>query len=129
MLDASPNLDPAQPPALREPAAAGEAAQTAAAARTDGLNTSAASAGPDADQRDVAAFRSGDRDALERIYHRHGDRIWRYARYYSGRDEIAAEIVQETFLRLIRHLAEFEGRARLTTWLFTLARSAALERV
>ncbi len=75
----------------------------------------------------IRAHRAGDASALESLYWRHADRVWRYARYFSGRDDAAAEILQETFVRVAQHLKSFEGRAQFTTWLFTIVRSSAVE--
>ena len=74
----------------------------------------------------VQAWQAGDRSAFERLYERHAERVWRYARYFSGNDEAAGEIVQETFLRVLKYLKSFEGRAKFSTWLFTVVRSVAV---
>jgi len=81
----------------------------------------------DADTELVAAYRDGHAPALESLYWRHAERVWRYARYFSGSEETAAEIVQETFVRVAQHLGEFEGRSQFTTWLFAITRSVAVE--
>ena len=82
------------------------------------------------DESDSALIRrygSGDASALEALYWRHAQRVWRYARYFSNDDEQAAEILQETFVRVAQHLKNFEERAQFTTWLFTVVRSVAVE--
>lgn len=81
----------------------------------------------DADSELVAAFKAGHAQALEALYWRHAECVWRYARYFSGNEDTAAEIVQETFLRMARSLQQFEGRARFTTWLYTIVRSVAID--
>ena len=84
----------------------------------------------DADAELAAAVRDGRRSAeevLAALYWRHAERVWHYARYFSGSDEAAAEIVQESFLRLARNLAKFEGRARFSTWLYAIVRSVAID--
>lgn len=84
----------------------------------------------DADAELVAAVRDGRRSAeevLATLYWRHAERVWRYARYFSGNDDTAAEIVQESFLRLVRNLGHFEGRASFSTWLYTIVRSVAID--
>ncbi|MFH0940200.1 MAG: sigma-70 family RNA polymerase sigma factor [Planctomycetota bacterium] len=83
----------------------------------------------DTDTELVAAYQNGHTQALEILYWRHAERVWRYARYFSGSEETAAEIVQETFLRVTKYLAGFEGRAQFSTWLFSIVRSAAVETV
>jgi RNA polymerase sigma-70 factor (ECF subfamily) len=79
------------------------------------------------DAESVSAYKAGDVTALETLYWRHAERVWRYARYFSGSDELAAEIVQETFVRVAQHLGSFEGRAQFSTWLFTIVRSVAID--
>ena len=81
----------------------------------------------DSDADLIRAHRAGDTAALESLYWRHADRVWRYARYFSGREDTAAEILQETFVRVAQHLHAFEGRAQFSTWLFTIVRSSAVE--
>ena len=73
--------------------------------------------------RRVAA---GDMLALEVLYRRHVGRVWRYAWFRTHSREAAAEIVQETFLRVARSARQFEGRSRFTTWLFAVVRSVAI---
>lgn len=81
----------------------------------------------DADAELVLAHQAGDASALEKLYWRHAHRAWRYARHFSGSDEAAAEIVQEVFVRVARCLADFERRAKFSTWLFMIVRSVAIE--
>jgi RNA polymerase sigma-70 factor (ECF subfamily) len=81
----------------------------------------------DSDAELAAAYRSGIASALEALYWRHAERVWRYARYFSGSEELAADIVQETFVRVAQHLGSFEGRAQFSTWLFSIVRSVAID--
>jgi len=81
--------------------------------------------GADADL--IAAFKSGNAMAFEALYWRHADRVWRFARFYTGSEDASAEIVQEVFIRVSRALATFEGRAQFSTWLFVVVRSVAIE--
>jgi RNA polymerase sigma-70 factor (ECF subfamily) len=41
--------------------------------------------------------------------------------------ELAAEIVQETFLRVAKSARRFKGRSTFSTWLFSISRSAAID--
>lgn len=69
----------------------------------------------------------GDTVALEALYRRHVDAVWRYAWLRSNSREQAAEVVQDTFLRVMRSIRRFKGQSAFGTWLFTLARSASIE--
>lgn len=44
-----------------------------------------------------------------------------------GREAPVEDLLQETFLRVFRALPEFEGRAKLSTWICTIARRVALD--
>ena len=69
----------------------------------------------------------GDTVAVEALYRRHVDAGWRYAWLRSNSREQAAEVVQDTFLRVMRSIRRFKGQSAFGTWLFTLARSASIE--
>lgn len=82
---------------------------------------------PDSDAELVARSRAGDVTALEALYHRYVRRVWRYGWLRTRDRELAAEIVQETFLRVARSIGGFEGRSAFGTWIYAVARSAAIE--
>lgn len=69
----------------------------------------------------------GDMAAFEALYRRHVERVWRYAwlRTHSRHD--AAEIVQETFLRVTRSIRGFKRGSTFTTWLYAVTRSVAVD--
>ena len=75
----------------------------------------------------LARCAAGDVGALETIYRRHVERVWRYAWFRTHSHEAAADIVQETFLRVARAAGGFQGRSQFSTWLFAVARSVAVE--
>jgi RNA polymerase sigma-70 factor (ECF subfamily) len=43
------------------------------------------------------------------------------------RRDLVEDLLQETFLRVFRALPEFEGRARLSTWICTIAQRVAVD--
>ena len=64
-----------------------------------------------AEPRDIDLMRrlsSGDEDAFLEFYRRHQGGLYRFALHMSGRPEAAADVVQETFLTLIRQSAKFD---------------------
>ena len=81
----------------------------------------------DQDAQLVGRCRSGDKAALELLFRRYVDRVWRYGWFVTRSREAAGDIVQETFLRVARSVAGFEGRSTFSTWLFALTRSSAME--
>ncbi len=75
----------------------------------------------------VAAAREGDQRAFERLYRRHQGRTmalcWRMC---GGNDTLAAELVQDAFVRAWQKLHLFRGEARFTTWLHRLTVNVVL---
>jgi len=71
-----------------------------------------------------------DPEALRALYGRYGRLVYSIA-YRVLRDRQHAEdCTQDTFVALWRHAKSYEpGRARVTTWLFTLTRNTAIDAV
>jgi RNA polymerase sigma-70 factor (ECF subfamily) len=69
------------------------------------------------DHRLAAACAAGDPMAFEDLYRRHGDRLKSIAFNHLGNASDAEDAVQETFLKLHRAAASYNGESALTTWL------------
>ncbi|NTY63386.1 RNA polymerase sigma factor [Mycolicibacterium sphagni] len=76
----------------------------------------------------IAALREGDEVAFARLVDEHTPSLLRVARGYVPSREIAEEVVQETWIALVRGIAKFEGRSSLRTWLFTVMINIAKNR-
>ena len=85
-------------------------------------------AAPASDEALVSRAAAGDEAAFEELVRRHQERVYRLACRLTGDDADAADVLQETFLQVFRHLGEFRGEARFTTWLFRVVTNAALMR-
>src|SRR5918911_1762272 len=68
----------------------------------------------------VAALRSGDEAAFAWLVEQYHGSLLRLARLYVGDSAAAEDVVQETWLGLLRGLDGFAGRASLKTWLFRI---------
>jgi RNA polymerase sigma-70 factor, ECF subfamily len=62
------------------------------------------------------------------LFAEHGDAIYRFAVVLLHHREDAEDVVQETFLKLLRHLEQSGDRSNLRGWLFTVAAHAARDR-
>src|SRR5262245_57796977 len=78
------------------------------------------------DEALVARVSCGDRHALELLFGRHRQRVYRFALRLVGNTATAEDIVSEVFLELWRRAASFERRAQLSTWLIAITRNKAL---
>jgi RNA polymerase sigma-70 factor (ECF subfamily) len=71
----------------------------------------------------LRAARAGDRTALEQLLLRHEPQVYRFAlRMCDGRED-ARDVLQETLIAAYKGLPQFRGDAKLSTWLFQIARS------
>ena len=68
----------------------------------------------------VDALRRGDEDAFARLVDEHHASLRRVARLYVASTAIVDEIVQDTWLGVIRGIWAFEGRSSLKTWIFRI---------
>jgi RNA polymerase sigma-70 factor (ECF subfamily) len=67
---------------------------------------------------------SGDEAAFVELYRRHQGALFRFALHMSGRPEAAADVVQETFMTLIRQSAKFDpGKGTPGAFLYGIARN------
>jgi RNA polymerase sigma-70 factor (ECF subfamily) len=83
-----------------------------------------AAADPGADTEQwLNQARAGDRGAMTRLLEAHEPQIYRFALRMCDRPEDARDVLQETLLAAFRGLGEFRGEAKLSTWLFQIARS------
>jgi RNA polymerase sigma-70 factor (ECF subfamily) len=73
---------------------------------------------------------AGQRDAFAEIYSRYHTAVYRFARMMSGSRTIAEDVTQETFTALLRDLQRYTpGRARLSTYLYGVARNVTRSRL
>lgn len=73
----------------------------------------------------VAGIAAGDRAALEALYARHRDKLWAFIRRFVADEHLAEEALADTLVALWRHAGSFRGEARVTTWLFGIAKRQA----
>lgn len=78
---------------------------------------------------DLAALRAGDPAAFEQLFEAYADRLYRLAFGLLGEPAAAEDVVQESFLAVIKGVSSFEGRASLSTWLYRVAYNASIDRL
>lgn len=80
------------------------------------------------DANAVARVADGDDGALRELYDRYSRVVYSFAYRLTGDATLAEECVQDVFVALWRRAADFDPtRAKLTTWLFVVARNRAIE--
>lgn len=73
------------------------------------------------DRELLAAYRRGDRRAAERLVDRTYAAIYAALIRLCGDRQRAEDLTQETYRKAWQSLSTFEGRSRVTTWLYRIA--------
>lgn len=73
-----------------------------------------------ADLRLLTRLRDGDEDAFVTLVSKHHDPMLRLARTFVHSHAVAEEVVQETWVGVLRGIDRFEGRSSLRTWLLSI---------
>jgi RNA polymerase sigma-70 factor (ECF subfamily) len=76
----------------------------------------------------IAALQRGDEQAFRGLFDAHNSTLLRLASNYAPSPALAEEIVQETWVGVIRGIGGFEGRASIRTWLFSILVNVARTR-
>jgi RNA polymerase sigma-70 factor, ECF subfamily len=71
----------------------------------------------------MAAFQKGDAKAFSELMARHERPLWNFLRRFVAVESQAEDLLQETFLRVIRHAGDWQPSAKFSTWLYTIARN------
>jgi RNA polymerase sigma-70 factor (ECF subfamily) len=75
----------------------------------------------------IRRARDGDEEAFRLIFERYGRPIISFIYDMVGQRELAEELTQETFVRAHRSLRGLRDDAKLSTWLFGIAKNVARE--
>ena len=73
-------------------------------------------------------LRAGDERAFEELVERYHGRLRRFALTYVQSAAAADEVVQDTWVAVIRGIERFEGRSSLKTWIFQILVNNAITR-
>jgi len=89
----------------------------------------AAVAAEDPDAGLVGDAQRGSLDAFEALVRNHNRRVYRTLMAILGDAEEAKDALQDVFLSAFKHVAGFQGRSRFSTWLLSIARNTAVQRL
>jgi RNA polymerase sigma-70 factor (ECF subfamily) len=82
-------------------------------------------------ERESAAIARGlkrhDAELLDQLIETYQHRLMRYLMFLTGRREVAEDLFQEVWIRVLRRGSQYNGKARFDTWLFTIARNLVID--
>lgn len=72
-------------------------------------------------------YREGDARSFEVLLRRHSRPVYHFALRSVGDPQVAEDLMQEVFLRIVKGAANYRRRAKFTTWLYTIARNLCVD--
>lgn len=85
---------------------------------------------PDPDEQElVARLVAGDRAAFEWLYRKHNAAMVRMCSGFVRNHATAEELVQDTWIAVLKNIGSFEGRASLSGWIYTILLNRARTRL
>ena len=70
----------------------------------------------------IKKAKRGDRAAIEALIEGHRGRLHHFLLRLTRCEQLAEDVAQDAFVRVLKHLDRFDERFRFSTWLFTIAR-------
>jgi RNA polymerase sigma-70 factor (ECF subfamily) len=83
----------------------------------------------DEDYKFVSLCKKGDVDAFEVLVKKHQKKMLNIACRMIGSYEEACEVVQDSFVSAYKAIRDFEGKARFSTWLYTIVMNLSKNRL
>jgi RNA polymerase sigma-70 factor (ECF subfamily) len=72
-------------------------------------------------------LKNQDPELLDALIVQYQHRLLRYLLYLTGNREMAEDLFQETWMRVLVRGSQFNGNSRFDTWLFTIARNLVID--
>src|SRR5690348_17842560 len=72
-------------------------------------------------------LRRRDPELLDRLIERYQHRLLRYLVYLSGNRELADDLFQETWIRVLERGHQYDGKHEFITWLYAVARNLTID--
>ena len=74
-------------------------------------------------------YSSGDIHSFETLVRRHEKPVYNYILRILKDRTLAEDVLQETFIRVVRHAARYRPDAKFTTWLYRIARNLCIDKI
>lgn len=75
----------------------------------------------------AAGLRRHDPEMMEQLIELYQHRLFRYLLFLTGSRDLAQDLFQETWLRVLERGSQYSGRSRFETWMFTIARNLMID--
>ncbi|MCS6862554.1 MAG: sigma-70 family RNA polymerase sigma factor [Abditibacteriales bacterium] len=79
------------------------------------------------DERLMERVKSGDAEAFDALWQRHGKAIFNFIYRFVGDRQEAEDLTQETFVRVLQNAPSFNSHQRWTTWVYHIATNLCID--
>lgn len=77
----------------------------------------------------IAAAQAGDRTALDTLLRAHQPAVYAICRRIVGNEHDALDAMQDTLVAVVRGLDRFDGRSKVSTWVYRIATNCCLDEI
>jgi len=81
------------------------------------------------EQELVSKAKRGDKEALSQLVSLYSKRIYHFGLRLTGNEQDAEDILQDTFLTMLKKINQFQGRSAFYTWLYRIAINIGLRKI
>ncbi len=79
------------------------------------------------DEKLMQRYLEGQPQAFQVLLQRHGSKVYNFIVRQTGDRQLAEDLVQDTFLRVVHRAESFRGQSKFTTWVFSIARNLCID--
>src|ERR1700704_5825416 len=81
------------------------------------------------DETLMLRYQQGDRSAFALLVRRHQTHLYNFALRQVRIPQVAEDVVQESFVRVVQNATDFKHEARFTTWVYTITRNLCIDQL
>jgi len=81
------------------------------------------------DETLMLRYQQGDRAAFSLLVRRHQGPLYNFALRQVRVPQVAEDVVQEAFVRVVQNATDFKHEARFTTWVYTITRNLCIDQL
>ncbi len=74
-------------------------------------------------------YAQGDCEAFEELFSRHKQSVYAFIKQFMANMNLADDLFQEVFIKIIRNRTRYRPKAKFTTWLFSITRSVCIDAI
>lgn len=75
----------------------------------------------------IGLYQKGREEAFSVLFQRHRKGVYNFILRFFGQTQLAEDLFQDVFLKLIKNASHYENRTKFTTWMYTIVRNLCID--